>query len=245
MFWRAVFWTVMSSRGMLWRALGRRSSSLTLFLLIVAVLIVSPVSLHAQSDSAIRTHDFAFPVSPPPHLLSPPTAPSRGSLLSPPGAPRKALPFSPKGIFGLAQLTRAAGRIFSGTVTAISPHMAAGQGIETVSITFHVDRAIRGVVTGQDLTISQWMGAWSSGQRYRTGERLLLFLYPSSKLGLTSCVGGNLGRFTFDSLGRILLSPQHLSAFRTNRILGGKSRASFSDFALAVDLARSQTEAQE
>ena len=75
---------------------------------------------------------------------------------------------------------------------------------------------------------------WSGAQRYRVGERVLLFLYPPSKLGLTSCVGGAVGRFTIDPRGRVLLSAQHLSAFRTDPVLGGKSRVTFIDFAMAV-----------
>ena len=63
---------------------------------------------------------------------------------------------------------------------------------------------------------------------------MLLFLYPPSKLGLTSCVAGAIGRFTIDARGRILLSAQHLSAFRADPDLGGKSRVRFIDFALAV-----------
>src|ERR1700687_4738232 len=109
-----------------------------------------------------------------------------------------------------------------------------GQTVETVTITFHVDNAIRGATPGEDLTISQWIGLWSGGQRYRVGERVLLFLYPPSKLGLTSCVSGAMGRFTINPRGRILLSAQHLSAFRADPVLGGKSRTRFSDFVLAV-----------
>jgi len=133
------------------------------------------------------------------------------------------------------QFARAAGMIFSGTVTNIERRSADGrQGIETVAITVHVEYAIRGATPGENLTISQWIGLWSSGQRYRVGERLLLFLYPNSKLGLTSCVAGQMGRFTIDRWGRVLLTAQHLSAFRTDPVLGGKSRAPLSDFALAV-----------
>lgn len=231
-----------------WRALGKNSSRpFARSFLISSLLIASPVSLRAQSDSATPTRNFSVPFSPRtvplPRVPLPPNAGPIGSPLRPPGAPRIPPPLSPPGTFGLTQLTRAAGRIFSGTVTAISPHAASGQGIETVSITFHVDQAIRGVATGEQVTISQWMGAWSSGQRYRVGERLLLFLYPPSKLGLTSCVGGNLGRFTFDSLGRVLFSTQHVSAFRSDPVLGGKSRASLNNFAVAVELAQSRAEA--
>ena len=137
--------------------------------------------------------------------------------------------------FGFPQLAHAAGLIFSGTVTGIARHPATGaQSVETVAISFHVESAIRGTVPGADLAISQWIGTWSDEQRYRVGERLLLFLYPPSKLGLTSCVGGPLGRFPVDAMRRVTLSPQHLLAFRADPILGKKSRATLSDFALAV-----------
>lgn len=139
------------------------------------------------------------------------------------------------GTIALPQIARAAGTIFSGTVTAIARRPATGgQSIETVAITFHVQRAIRGVIPGENLTISQWIGLWSSGQRYRIGERVLLFLYPPSKLGLTSCVAGPLGRFAIDPRGHVLFSAQHLLAFRADPVLGGKSLIKFSDFALAV-----------
>lgn len=85
----------------------------------------------------------------------------------------------------LPEISAAAGIIFSGTVTRIDHRaVTSGQPIETVSITFHVENAIRGVTPGEDLTTLQWMGLWSAGQRYRVGERVLLFLYPRSKLGL-------------------------------------------------------------
>jgi hypothetical protein len=245
MFWRVMFWRVMFSK-----ALGGSCLRLlSLLFLIASDLLILPVSLSAQSDSAPSGHDFSIPLLPPPvlppHVPSPPITQPPASPLRPSGAPPKSAPLSPKATFGFVDLTRAAGKIFSGTVTAISPNPSTSQGLETVSITFHIDQAIRGVVTGQDLTISQWMGAWSSGQRYRLREHLLLFLYPPSKLGLTSCVGGDLGRFTFDSVGRILLSARHRSAFRADPILSSKSHATFSEFALAVDLARSRAEERE
>ena len=125
--------------------------------------------------------------------------------------------------------------IFSATVTGIAYRpTAGGQAIETVAITFHVENAIRGATPGQEVTIRQWIGLWSSGQRYRTGERALFFLYSPSKLGLTSCVGWPMGRFNLDPQGRVLLSAQQLSAFQLDPVLGGMSRVSFHDFALAV-----------
>jgi len=144
-------------------------------------------------------------------------------------------PIDPAKPIGLPTMARAAGMIFSGTVTWIERRPANNaQPAATVAITFHVENAIRGAAAGQDLTILQWIGAWSGGQRYRVGERVFLFLYPPSKLGLTSSVGGPLGRFEIDPWGRIPLSAQHLAVFRTDPVLGGKSRLRFSDFALAV-----------
>jgi hypothetical protein len=151
---------------------------------------------------------------------------------------RHRLPITPPGSAetnGLPVIARAAGTIFSGRVTSIARHAPGnGRAVETVAITFHIDNAIRGATPGEDLTISQWIGLWSGGQRYRLGEHVLLFLYPPSKLGLTSCVAGGMGRFTIDPWGRVLLSAHHLSAFRADPVLGGKSRVRFSDFALAV-----------
>jgi len=145
------------------------------------------------------------------------------------------IPILPPGTFGLPQLARSAGLIFSGKVTGIAHSPAAvGEAIGTVSITFRVENAIRGATPAEDLTVTQWIGLWSSGQRYRVGERAVFFLYPPSKLGLTSCVGGAMGRFAIDPLGRVLLTPQQLSALRGDPVLAGKSRVSYSDFARAV-----------
>ncbi len=136
---------------------------------------------------------------------------------------------------GLSHMVRTAGMIFSGTVTRIERRPAtSGQSVETVAITFHVETALQGASPGHTLTISQWSGLWSAGQRYRVGDRVLLFLYPRSKLGLTSLVAGPMGRFDVDQWGNVLLSSLHLSAFRMDPVLGGKSRVRFRDFASAV-----------
>ncbi|MFZ0732881.1 MAG: hypothetical protein WAM79_11200 [Candidatus Sulfotelmatobacter sp.] len=139
------------------------------------------------------------------------------------------------GPIAFSDMIRAAGLIFSGTVTGIERQpTTAAQSVGTVKVTFRVDNAVRGVTPGNTLTISQWIGLWSTGQRYRLGEHIFLFLYPLSKLGLTSSVAGSLGRFPVDSWGRILPSPQQLMALQGDPVLGGKSRLVVSDFALAV-----------
>lgn len=143
-------------------------------------------------------------------------------------------PVLPRGT-GFPQMVRAAGIIFSGRVISISSDPPSdGAAIAGITITFHVDRALRGAITGKNLAIRQWTGLWSGGQRYYPGERVLVFLYPPSKLGLTSTVSGPLGRFAFDPRGRVLLSEQHRDALRADLVLGGKSRISLDDFARAV-----------
>jgi hypothetical protein len=163
--------------------------------------------------------------------LPPPYFPGPGR--GPVGIYPRRFPVPPVRI-GLPQITRAAGTIFSGSVTAIASVSAFGSQVDAVSISFHVDRAIRGVIPGQTLTIFQWIGLWQGGQRYRVGEHVVLFLYPPSKLGLTSCVGGPLGRFSIDSLNQIALSEQHMAAFGADPALGGKSRIRFRDFIRAA-----------
>jgi hypothetical protein len=138
-----------------------------------------------------------------------------------------------------SQLARTAGTIFAGTVTRIEPGPAAGgSAVPTVAITFHVERPLRGAVPGGSLTILEWLGLWSSGQRYAVGEHVLLFLYPPSKLGLTSVVGGALGQFHLDSAGGILPSEWQFAAFQADPVFAGRSagrsRIGFNDFARAL-----------
>jgi hypothetical protein len=201
---------------------GRSSRCLLLIMVVILALpLLSQNDLFGQQPDPAPRFQIFLPQNPP--------VPPRP--VNPYPTPPAPVPVS----LGFPQVSGAAGTIFSGTVTRVERQAAtSAQPVETVSITFHVENALRGASPGERLTISQWVGLWSSGQRYRVGERVLLFLYPKSKLGLTSCVGGQIGRFPVDRWGRVLLSAQHLSAFRTDPVLGGRSRVPFSDFALAV-----------
>jgi hypothetical protein len=143
--------------------------------------------------------------------------------------------FPPGGAPNFPQLARTAGTIFAGTVTSIEPGPAAGgSAIPTVAITFHVEHPLRGAVPGGSLTILEWLGLWSSGQRYAVGEHVLLFLYPPSKLGLTSAVGGSLGQFRLDSAGGILPSERQFAAFEADPLFARRSRIAFNDLARAL-----------
>ena len=108
-------------------------------------------------------------------------------------------------IANLRQLIRDSGYIFDGTVVSVtSVGQTEASSVETVQITFRIEEPILGTRKGQLLTIREWSGLWNSGERYRPGERLLLFLHRPSKLGLTSPVGGPRGRFTVDSVGNVI-----------------------------------------
>lgn len=102
-------------------------------------------------------------------------------------------------------VTKSSGYIFAGTVRSVERTVPKGNGVASVQINFHVDQGMRGVRTGQTLAIREWGGLWQSGERYRPGERVLLFLYPPSKLGLTSPVRGPMGRFGIGPDGQVVL----------------------------------------
>src|SRR5208337_1299359 len=126
------------------------------------------------------------------------------------------------------QLSRRAGMIFAGTVLAaatpaVTAETAATQNAATqtaatdravpgaipaVQLRFRVDEAIAGVERGQVLTIHEWAGAWSMHRPMSKGQHILIFLYPPSRLGLTSPVGGSLGQVALDPSGKSASSAQ-------------------------------------
>ena len=205
-------------------------------LLVVVCLIFASFLLRAQTSADAAT--FAGPQlprrQPTPVSLPTPVHPTPPGHSPPPPAP-----------ITFPKIVQAAGTIFQGTVTKIEPGTApGGAAIATVAITFHVERTFRGTTPGEDFTIQQWLGLWSGGQRYMVGEHVLLFLYPPSKLGLTSAVAGSIGRFHIEPPGRILLNERQLALFREDPLLAGQARLSFNDFAVAMERAqRAQREA--
>jgi hypothetical protein len=200
---------------------------------LLAVFLVSlllPPTVNGQVSRASPTPDFGLPTAIVGTVVSPPSAAPLPPARPPSSRPNPVAPIA----IGLRGLTDAAGTIFSGTVMKIARQPATQGSIQTVAISFHVEQALRGATPGQDITIKQWLGLWTSGQRYHVGERVLLFLYPPSKLGLTSTVAGPIGRFTVDPLSHILFTPQHLPITAADPILAGKSRVSWNEFAHAA-----------
>jgi hypothetical protein len=119
------------------------------------------------------------------------------------------------------QLSRRAGMIFAGTVLTATTLAAATQTLTTqtaapdrpvpaalpgtipsVQLSFRVDLPIAGVEQGQILTIHEWAGAWSMHRPMSSGQHILIFLYPLSRLGFTSPVGGSLGQVALDESGK-------------------------------------------
>jgi hypothetical protein len=209
-------------------------------LVVLSLYFVNTVSLGGQS---VRVPDFARSRAQDPAQDFPS---ARSSLRVPIAVDSERVPWGweprrypigpvpfPPDASSFSQIVRAAGMIFSGKVSSIAGADPAGA-VRTVAITFHVEHAVRGASAGEDLTIVQWIGLWASGQRYRVGEHVFLLLYPPSKLGLSSCVAGPMGRFTVDALGRVIISGDHAAAFRSDPILGGKAWARVADFAQAV-----------
>ncbi|HLX86006.1 MAG TPA: hypothetical protein VKR59_19055 [Terriglobales bacterium] len=100
------------------------------------------------------------------------------------------------------QLSTRAGMIFAGTVIgAATPSAQYSAAVPTIEFRFRVDRAIAGVESGQILTVHEWTGALPNQRPMSRGQRFLVFLYPPSRLGLTSPVGGAHGQIALDAGG--------------------------------------------
>jgi hypothetical protein len=200
-----------------------------LSLIVLATALASPAFLHAQGAVEDRLADGTWEI-PRPAL---PLEPLRTPL--PPSYPPRYHPIPPPPRMGLPQIAQAAGIIFSGRVTFVGQSgPVSGHAPAATIITFRVEQAMRGTVPGQSLTIHEWAGLWNSGEHYRVGEHVLLFLYPPSKFGLTSPVSGSLGRFAMDPLGRVLIAERHVGVFATDPDLGGKTAIPYRDFAQAM-----------
>jgi hypothetical protein len=185
--------------------------------------------------------DRSATVSPFSAALPDPLLPLRPPLPLPISGPRRA-PVAPVTV-GLPQIVRAAGIIFSGQVTSVehadsfverAGASPSGQSAVATLVTFKVEHALRGATTGQNLTIREWAGLWTARERYRVGERVLLFLYSPSKLGLTSPVSGLMGRFAIDPQGGIVMTEENLPVVAADPVIGGKKVVPYADFYHAV-----------
>jgi hypothetical protein len=215
-------------------------------LAVFSLILVAPMILHGQDAAADRAPANAPAVE---RILAPNLTPLRSSppitsvWIPPPNLPRP-FPVAPQRPF-FPQLVRSAGIIFSGTVTSIgNAPSSGGQTPASTAVTFQVEHAMRGTSAGQSLTIHEWAGLWTGGERYRVGEHVLLFLYSPSKLGLTSPVAGAIGKFVVDSQGRVVMNAQQAATLTGDPVLavkaGGREVVLYADFAQAVQRSRGE-----
>jgi hypothetical protein len=123
------------------------------------------------------------------------------------------------------QMSKRAGLIFVGTVLSSNPPSSNADPISpspaiippaapTIQLSFNVDRAIAGVETGQVLNIHEWAGASAMHRAMRPGQHFLLFLYPPSRLGFSSPVGGEAGEVLLDGLGQNVADAKLAPVFK-------------------------------
>lgn len=137
----------------------------------------------------------AHALSAQPHAIAPPSVPAN-----------------------LKEVTDHAATIFVGRVVSIEAlPLASSDQVGSVQITFHVEQGIRGARSGEQLSFREWVGLWSRVDRYRVGQRMMLFLYTPSALGLTSPVGGVAGRLSIDASGQVRLSAAQLQSIQVSQ----------------------------
>ncbi|MGZ4787379.1 MAG: hypothetical protein ACXVZX_02595 [Terriglobales bacterium] len=108
----------------------------------------------------------------------------------------------------IEKLARPAGIIFSGEVVRIERERDLDGKPASIRIAFRVDEALRGCNAGETVEIAEWAELWVRGDRYRVGQKVILFLYPRNHAGLTSPVAGDLGVFMLGSSGLLQLTAQ-------------------------------------
>jgi hypothetical protein len=121
------------------------------------------------------------------------------------------------------QLSTRAGMIFVGTlIGAAKPSVPNSAVVPTVELRFRVDRAIAGVESGQVLAVHEWTGALPNQRPMSGGQHFLVFLYPPSRLGLTSPVGGAHGQIALDAGGTyVSTEAESVSVAQLERAIRG------------------------
>ena len=134
--------------------------------------------------------------------------------------------------------------IFAGTVltattqtettqTAATDRAAPGA-VPAVQLSFRVDRAIAGVEPGQVLTIHEWAGAASMHRPMNSGQHILIFLYPPSRLGFTSPVGESLGQVALDPSGKNVAAQKPVAAIGLRNASSPRPRAPADNGSVSV-----------
>ena len=100
-----------------------------------------------------------------------------GQAVAPPATPESVL----------LSLAERAQVIFAGRVVAVARQDAAGY----VDVRFHVDDAVRGCAGTSVYVLREWAGLWAGqAERYRVGDRRLMFLTGRGPSGMSGPVDG-------------------------------------------------------
>jgi hypothetical protein len=130
----------------------------------------------------------------------------------------------------LEEMTQKAGRIVAGRCVAVEVIHDSSLDVVVTRVTVSVERAVKGVKGADGSTVVFRMlgdATSSSGTgivglpRFAVGEKVVLFLYPESRSGLTSPVGLDQGKFVevLDKQGRALA----MNGFPNRRLFKGMS----------------------
>jgi hypothetical protein len=102
----------------------------------------------------------------------------------------------------LHQMSDMAGIVFVGQVVAVRRTGSEDGASGVVEVEFLIEQAVRGCTAGSTYVLREWAGLWSGGdQRYRVGQRLLMFLHEPGPGGVTSPVGGMAGAIPIRGAG--------------------------------------------
>lgn len=118
------------------------------------------------------------------------------------------------------KLARPAGMIFSGAVVRIERVAVSDGEPASIRITLRVEEALRGCTAGETIEFAEWAELWVRSDRYRVGQKLLLFLYPRNAAGISAPVAGEMGVFLVAPGGLLRLTPQQ--AFFLSSQPGGR-----------------------
>ncbi|UCF35632.1 MAG: hypothetical protein JSU96_12420 [Acidobacteriota bacterium] len=142
----------------------------------------------------------------------------------------------------LPELVRGADRVFYGTCLGVDTARDAGTGLVISQYRFQVHEALKGVNVGEIIQFRQ-VAAGGVGisipgiPAYIKGQKILLFLYPDSRLGLTSPVG--LAQGTFQRSRPVGSSVGFKNPLNNSNLLAGLSSDDAADAGLSeADLAR-------
>jgi len=115
----------------------------------------------------------------------------------------------------LDTMTEAAGIIFEGECTSLRSGKDPKTGLMTTWFTFRITQGIKGDMD-DEYVLKQYGGTDGKTKvrtpsvRYRVGEKIVLFLYGTSKLGFSSAVGMQQGKFNINNI------PDSKTRYATN-----------------------------